>query len=286
MYYKVIANAHVLEVYTMERAPISPHSIDQEYDALSSMARHEVDERNRMLKYERELKREGRGDRKAERRAQTLRDSRNLCKRLAVANFDTNSAFVTLTMRDRYDGVSLTDVHFWDKEFKKFIMRMNYRYGKKHKYIAVREFHNNREALHYHLMIDFYIPADYSQEKMFALDREIAEIWGHGFVKVKNMNRAESTSKPVDNVGAYLVKYMSKEYDDERLKGNKVYLCSRGLQRPITYTGDEALAIIEAYELEQKKEIFTNSYESEYLGTINYREYNLKRDKKTVGTNS
>lgn len=266
----------------MERAPINPHTIDQEFDALSSMARHEVAERNRLLKYERELKREGRGDRKAERRAQTLRDSRNLCKRLAVANFDTHSAFVTLTMRDRSDGVSLVDVVFWDKEFKKFMMRMNYRYGKKHKYIAVREFHNNRDALHYHLMIDFYIPAHYSQDMMFALDREIAEVWGHGFVKVKNMNRSEATDKPVDNVGAYLVKYMSKEHDDERLKGNKVYLCSRGLKRPVTYTGEEAIELIEKHGLEQKKEVFANCYESEYLGKINYREYNLNREKKTV----
>ncbi|RKQ11170.1 Rep protein, partial [Oceanobacillus bengalensis] len=35
--------------------------------------------------------------------------------------------------------------------------------------------------------------------------------------------------------------------------------------------------IIKQYELDTKKEVFTNHYESEYLGTITYKEYNLKR---------
>ena len=261
----------------MQRAPVNPHDIDSHYDALASRARHDVDEQNKLLAFEREMRKENRLDRKEERRAQTLRDSRNLCKRLAIANFDSRSAFITLTLRNRNDGVSLTDIQHWDNEFKMFIKRMNYRYGKKHKYIAVREFHKDREAIHYHLLVDIHIPADATKEEMFALDVEYADVWRHGFVKVKNLNRSEVDSTPVDNVGAYLIKYMSKEHDDERLRGNKIYLCSRGLTRPVTYTGEEAIQIIEKHGLEQKKEIFANGYESEYLGKITYREYNLNR---------
>lgn len=265
----------------MERAPVNPHTIDKEYDALASMARHEVAERNRMLKYERDLRREGREDRKDERRAQTIRDARNLCKRLAVANFGSSDSFITLTVAKNSD-----DVAFYDNEFKKFVKRMNYKYNKKHKYLAVREF-QKRGAIHYHLLMDFdEAITKQNDEELKSLEREVGKIWGHGFVDVQTLLRSKRNGTPVDNVGAYLVKYMSKENDDERLKGNKVYLCSRGLKRPVTYTGDEALQLIEKHGLEQKKETFTNCYESEYLGKINYREYNLKREENTVGTNS
>ena len=41
--------------------------------------------------------------------------------------------------------------------------------------------------------------------------------------------------------------------------------------------GEEAENVLAAYGLLDKKEVFTNSYISEYLGQIVYKEYNLKR---------
>lgn len=93
------------------------------------------------------------------------------------------------------------------------------------------------------------------------------------------MAKDRGDGKAVDNVGAYIIRYMTKEYDDERLQGCKSYLASRGLKRPVTYTGEDALLVVQAMELDTKKETFSNSYEAEYLGKIVYKEYNLKRPK-------
>lgn len=282
MYYKLIDNGHVLEVYAMERAPVNPHALEKDdFDALASLDYKNIIESNRLFHQDRDEKKKFRECRKDERRAQTIRDARNTCKRLAVANFNDSDAFLTLTVARNCD-----DVTYYDSEFKKFIMRFNYKYGKKHKYLAVREF-QKRGAIHYHLLMDFESAViTENEEALKALEREVADIWRHGFVDIQTLTKSKRNGTPVDNVGAYLVKYMSKENDDSRLRGNKVYLCSRGLKRPVTYTGEEALAMIQQLGLDTKKETFTNGYESEYLGKITYREYNLNRMKKTVETNS
>lgn len=94
------------------------------------------------------------------------------------------------------------------------------------------------------------------------------------------MAKDRGDGKAVDNVGAYIVRYMTKEDDDSRLQGCKSYLASRGLERPIVYMGEEALEVVKALGLDTKKETFSNSYEAEYLGKIVYKEYNLKRSPK------
>lgn len=79
-------------------------------------------------------------------------------------------------------------------------------------------------------------------------------------------------------MGAYIVKYMMKNAGDERLRGRKMYLSNRGLERPKEYRGFDAELVIQQYINEKKKEVFTNSYISEYLGKIVYKEYNLQRN--------
>lgn len=175
MYYKVISNGHVLEVYEMERAPFDIHSVHKmaDYEPLMTMGQIPMKAEYERYRNDRKYEQEFRGDRKDERRAQTLRDARNMCRRLAVANFKENDCFMTLTVAE-----NSRDVKKYDDEFKKFIKRFNYKYGKKHKYIAVRQF-QARGAIHYHLLIDWHTDrTDY-----FALNDEVGEIWGHGWVK-------------------------------------------------------------------------------------------------------
>lgn len=175
MYYKVIDNGHVIEVYEMERPPFDVHSLDKmpDYDALAPMSKAARQADYERYRSDRKFEEQFRGDRKDERRAQTLRDARNLCRRLAVANFESHDCFMTLTVRE-----NSRDVKKYDEEFKKFIKRFNYKYGKKHKYLAVRQF-QARGAIHYHLLIDWHTDrTDY-----FALNDEVGEIWGHGWVK-------------------------------------------------------------------------------------------------------
>lgn len=275
----------------MEREPVNPHEMEIKDDyyehlqdtrllsdnlVLAEEAKKEFREnlRNDLLNKKKE-----KHDRKAERRAQTLRDARNRCRRYAIANFTPSDCFITLTYAEH-----ITNVEEADKHFKAFIRKFKKYTGQTVKYLAVREF-TKKGRVHFHLVTDWKHPAEYvdNEEYIKTLEREVGEkVWGRGFVDIKPMNKAKSNNKkynnkPVDNIGAYLTKYMTKELDDSRLQGHKIYLNSKGLEKPLEYTGEEAEAIIQAYKLDIKKEVFTNSYESEYLGKITYKEYNLNR---------
>lgn len=250
MSYKVIVSGDVFEVYEYEREPKIPE-FDRDQDDYDPF-----DFENTKLLPK---------DRSDDRRVQTVRDSRNLTRRLALMNFGSGDKFITLTFKE-----NVTDIIFADEEFKKFIKRFKYKFNlDKLKYIAVREF-QKRGAIHYHMLCDWDF--DFTcEEQIRDYERLLGEkIWSHGFVDIKQMNH-------VDNVGAYLIKYMTKNVAKCFFKGRKIYLCSQGLERPYTYRGNEAETFLEAYKLLDKKEVFTNCYESEYLGKIVYKEFNLKR---------
>lgn len=256
-FYKVITSGHIVEVYKFEREAKAPHphlDKDDGYDAL--------DLENTKIVIE---------DRVEERRQQTTRDARNLTRRLALMNFNNGDKFITLTFDPKKveNEKDLYSLDYVDAEFKKFIKRFNYKFDTKLKYIAVRETHKSGR-LHFHMICDWKYEFT-SEDQVKHFERYLGtEVWKHGFVDIKSIDH-------VDNVGAYLIKYMTKNLAIDLFKGKKVYLCSKGLKRPMEYRGLEAQTIIDYYKLEQKKEVFTNSYESEYLGQIIYKEYNLNR---------
>lgn len=255
-YIKVIVSGDVIEVYTANKTPFIPENKPKEKE----------DEQLELL----DSSDDQTEDRTDERRQQTVRDARNTTRRLALKNFESGDKFLTLTFDPKkFTHDQLRDIGYTDKLFKTFMKRFNYRTGQKLKYIAVREFHESGQ-IHYHMICDWKIDLPYEnqirEQECFLGEK----VWKHGFVDIKQLNH-------VDNVGAYIIKYMTKNVAVEFFKDKKIYLCSKGLERPFEYKGIEALAVIQAYELEQKKEVFTNSYESEYLGTIKYHEYNLKR---------
>lgn len=190
---------------------------------------------------------------------QNARRARNELRRLILANFDNNSKFVTLTFRD--GAVSdVTNVRECNKAFELYMKRLRKQYGD-FKYVKVIEFQdaNDRGAVHYHVM--FSLP--------YVDSEKMAKIWRNGFIGINRIDH-------VDNVGAYVMKYMVKDFADQRLAGEKAYSASKNLTRPIVLYGHEAAEIIETY-LQNKKEVFANSYESEYQGQISYKEYNLQR---------
>lgn len=249
-YKKIIVTNHIIEIYEFQRMPGGSDGKEDndDYDAL--------DLDNTKLEIE---------DRKDKRREQTVRDARNTTRRLALMNFGERSKFITLTFKE-----NVQDIDFADSEFKKFIKRFKYKFGiDQLKYIAVREF-QKRGAIHYHMICDWQ--ADFPTEEEIRHHERILgqEVWKHGFVDIKQIDH-------VDNVGAYIIKYMTKDVAVEFFKGKKIYLCSKGLDRPLVYRDYYAEQIIKAYSLDAKKEVFTNSYESEYLGTVTYKEFNLKR---------
>ena len=185
---------------------------------------------------------------------------RDKIRQLVTMNFDSGSKFVTLTYRDG----NKTDVKQCNKDFKTFIQRLKYQYPEL-LYLAVIEFMKNGR-IHYHMICNLpYIP-----------NKQLNYIWGHGFVRI---NRIEK----VDNVGAYIVKYMTTDFDDKRLMGLKAYNHSKGLQKPVEYVSWEpsdfnrTMALKEF--LQKNTPSYTAMYESENAGQIIYSQYNMKRIK-------
>lgn len=204
----------------------------------------------------------GEGANKEHNYANTQRARREAVRNLATANFDCNSKFVTLTFRDGV-GFDIRDVKSCNKAFHLFVMRLKHRY-KELKYLAVVEFQdkNGRGAVHYHMICN--LP--------FVKKSELSRIWGNGFVKINAIDK-------VDNVGAYISKYMAKDLDDTRLQGLKAYMYSRTLCKPVELTnwreGDiDAMEGVSSL-ISEETPSYEATYESVNAGRITYVQYKL-----------
>ena len=191
------------------------------------------------------------------------RTRRNRIRQLVCSNFDSGSKFVTLTFDDQ-QSFDIKDVKACNAYFKKFVMRMKYRYPD-FKYVSVIEFQdrNDRGAVHYHMICN--LP--------YLKKSDLSQIWGAGFVKINRIDK-------VDNVGAYVIKYMTADMDDKRLCGLNAYLHSKGLEEPIaltTWKGDpmEWREVHDALKSETPS--YSAKYESEAAGSIEYMQYNFNR---------
>lgn len=259
--YKVVVTNHVVEVWEYEfGVAVGKKEAESDHSKFSDWDEDFLDNMKKEKRYDPETGEIITDYDPIAAKRSNARRARNEARRLVLANFDTNSKFITLTFRDGSVN-DVKDVRECNKAFELFIKRLRKRYGG-FKYLKVIEFQdtNGRGAVHYHFLSTLpYIDSE-----------KIAEIWGHGFIGI---NRIEH----VDNVGAYVTSYMLKDFDDPRLSGEKAYSCSKNLDRPIVLHGAEALDIIKTY-LENKKEVFTNSYISEYLGKTVYKEFNLQRE--------
>lgn len=193
-------------------------------------------------------------DKKLNSRAKSNIRARNNIRRLILANFNNRSKFLTLTFKE-----NVTSLEEANKEFKKFIRKLRSNLGN-FKYVAVIEF-QKRGAVHYHGLLDI----------KYVRVSKLAEWWGNGFIKINDIRH-------VDNVGAYVVKYMTKADADERLIGKKMYQCSKNLERPREFVGKEAEYILERLKAEKRKVAYSNVYQSKLTGNeIRYSEYNLYR---------
>lgn len=201
-------------------------------------------------------------------RLKTMRRARSHLMRLINANvrrwYDDNGrpyepVFLTLTF-----ARNVQDIDEGNKAFKNFRRRLEYEINGKLKYVCVVEF-QERGAVHYHLVVFNlpYIPAE-----------RLARIWRHGYIKI-------NVIKDVDNVGAYMAKYMGKDVTDERLIGEKCYFSSRGLHKP----KEKALTKEEIDQLAaglSGKEVYKVEYQNEYTGKTVYTQYNLKREQMYI----
>ena len=196
-------------------------------------------------------------------RSDNLSRARNDFRRLVNTNFYTGNWFITVTFRD-----NVTDIDEAMEAWRIYVKALKKRYGD-FKYIGVREF-QKRGAIHFHVIADIDL----------STGNELGIIWGHGYVTCERIT--DRKGHGVDNVGAYLIKYLSKDAADPRLKGKKAYFASRGLDRPHTFRGSEALDLLERLQLERKQPVWANEYEGKYTGIVKYREYNLDRLDKNL----
>lgn len=185
-------------------------------------------------------------------REKVFKRARTNLRRLINCNVESDSKFLTLTFKD-----NITDLDYANKEFKKFIMRLNYNFKIKLKYSCVVEF-QKRGAIHYHCIL-------YNLNGKIDLNK-LSDIWGNGFIKLNKI-------KGVDNVGAYVCKYMTKT-DDKRLEGRKMYFNSRNLNKPAEIKEPELVdALVGSLQAQAPK--YENTFTNEY-NLINYKQYIIK----------
>lgn len=184
-----------------------------------------------------------------QKQAYSVNRTRTEIRRLINSNPQL-SKFMTLTFAD-----NITDLKQANYLFNQFIKRMNYKYPN-FRYLAIPEF-QKRGAVHYHLLCDM----------PFIHFREITEIWGHGNIDIKTLNN-------VDNIGAYVCKYLSKDMFDERTFGKKKFFRSQTLKDPIEILGWLATKFIERF-LSLLTPTFEKTFESEWVGEVEYKAYRL-----------
>jgi len=172
--------------------------------------------------------------------------------------------FLTLTFAD-----DIKDIKQANYIFAKFLKRLNYEViGEKKgflKYVAVIEFQdkNDRGVIHYHVV--FF-------NLKFIWADTMASIWGEGFIKIKKIGKLK-------NIGTYITKYMSKNFEDARLDGKKRYFPSLGLYKPKVFL--EQQQVNEIYKNLPKKYIIKErDYWSRYDQWVKVVEYVLPRERR------
>lgn len=189
-------------------------------------------------------------------RMDNINRTRTFLRRLINSNPDLDK-FITLTFKE-----NISDITLANRLFAKFIMKLKYRYPDI-RYIAVIEF-QRRGAVHYHVLMKLpYIEANY-----------LAYIWSHGFVKINEINH-------VDNVGAYICKYLSKDTTDERMWGKKKFFCSKNLNTPEEFFTKKEVDIIKsAFDLVSVEPVYNLHFDNEWTGGVKYNQYNLNRPER------
>lgn len=254
---KVIVSGHVVEVYRYQEP--RARGLKSKPGAKLPTPRQYIDMETGEILSPEEVK--------LRNRQKNVQAQRNKVRRLALANFTRHDKFLTLTFQE-----NIQDIEKANKCFKQFIQNMNRELARrdmpKLEYLAVIEF-QKRGAIHYHMLCKL----PYFRVEI------IRDCWRRAIkVTGKTGNIDLKDIRHVDNVGAYIVKYMSKDMVDMRLAGKKAFWCSRGLKRPREYIGEDAERIIKELKLEHKK----TAYQSKYLdkqthGEVSYQEYNLER---------
>ncbi len=208
--------------------------------------------------------------RKIESRRRSMQRSNSHLRRLINSNiwrwFKDNGraylpVFTTFTFAEEIREIKTANIIF-----SNFIRRLNYYITDDSKaflkYVVVVEFQdlNRNGVIHYHVIF-------FNLKRIMKFT--LFELWGQGNIDIKKINN-------VDNIGAYMSKYMSKHFEDDRLDGLKRYFSSRGLIKPILILDEEkSKKIIDS--LPESLIRNKRTFKSLYQGQVTYTQYKLEK---------
>lgn len=236
-----------------------------------------------------------------EKRVDNLDNIRKTFKKLRhLINYNFRGQSNELAFTITYNR-HVTDPNVLYIDFKKFMMRLRYRY-KDIDYLNVVE-PQGSGRWHCHILLRFN-----SMKNIFIANKVVADMWGNGFVSVKAIR------KDVDNIGAYLSAYLGdvevtdeniinnyqasqkldiKEVEIEGVKkqfikggrlhyyptGMRIYRKSKGIREPPSewLYFEEVRKIVGTATPNYSKTVDILDENDECLNSITYYQYNLKR---------
>jgi len=192
------------------------------------------------------------------RRGDNLGFVRSQIRRLIECNykkFGYPPVFLTLTFHENITDIDIANAHFHD-----FIKRLNRRFQRRFRYLAIVEF-QERGAVHYHCVF-FNMGVDLELRERRT--RDIAQCWDLGFVDIERIRHAKSVS-------AYVCKYLDKGVHDPRLVGRKAFFTSRNLFRPQQIRNEKRIDRILATTTMEIVRV--EDYQSLSRGNVKYTQY-------------
>ena len=175
----------------------------------------------------------------------SFRRRKQRIRRLINSNNVGKSSFLTLTYKDNM--ISQSQGY---KDLNNFLKRLRYHYPQFNKYLYCIE-RQERGAIHFHLVF-FDVPK---------IDNEIlSKLWGKGFIRI---NKTEN----VNNLGAYMTKYMSKESQKLALTG-RIWGHSKNLSE---YEIIKAVSFVQAdRNRDYSKVLYSQTFDCSFRGKVNF----------------
>lgn len=233
---KVIVTNNLVEIYT----PETPYLLNR--TPIANRGRN-----NKGLEH----------NRKEEYKRRSANKAFNTVKRLAVANFGSipHAKFITPTFRDTKD-FDISNIKSCNQKLITFMQRLRRKFNEV-RTLTIVEF-QKRGAVHYHILSDID----------FIHWSELQKMWEYGDITIEAV-------KDANHLGTYITKYFTKNMNDPRLKGFRLYHASKNLDRPKTFYLKTAEKIKWVLEKNNKQPRFESNYHSEKNGNIGFKEYLL-----------
>ncbi len=221
-----------------------------------------------------------------------LHRARSTVRRIIDSNSDKLIKFNTLTYKDLVVDLDISHRHFFNfiRRLKDFIDH-NSQYGQMavqnkitedvtfFDYYEVAGCHSSKDLIyvcvvefmpsgrvHYHFLSNTKFISNYTPKKGKSV---FAELWDQGYVKTNQIYS-------VSSLGAYVSKYLYKDFADDRLIGRKAYFTSRGLIRPQIFgTGMHSVfpEVFDALDVKNAKLLYESQWTDQYQDNVRYQKF-------------